>query len=1122
MSSVEVAIGKYKPTFHYQSLTLVEYEIRPFSGQYNSVGNDSSMSGLSDDIRCGTSALRLSDAPEISMTYGLTFFLLIGALAIFSGVTAQCQVPQTAQPPQVALQFNTGHPDWVAKVASDLPHWRYASVGYDGTVDLWDFKTKVLIATLPDLFKFPLALTLTSDGLHLAIANENGDITVFATSDLKNRTRISVPRYTRKDNGLPNNVRSVAIASDLNTAALGTEDGTIVLFDLNTKKETARWSAHAGMVTDIMSDSAWHHLASGSQDGKLVIWDLPQRKALLKVETGASMASNPVNGFGFSADGSTLYVAAGRYLRYVSVPTEPTMPPSPKLEDLKRTALAWCGPVSAGLTSPTIDSIAATGKSDRVVVGCQDGAVKTAATNTGWDPVYGVQDRDLATVAFDDTGKHLVLTTWNNVTVSDWNLTTGERVGHWKTDQGWGGAQVTSLGSLLYTNYFPGGGIKVQNLDHPDLDGVRIGDEGNVRFTPDGTKALVRRGNGIISLYDLQHPKLIWQFTPQELRISLMLGDPIVTGDGNGIVVQDVPGSVTGSSYGEAVSIDLRSGTATGRIKQQGQLIATDMTGRRIATHRFEQDDTTSLAICDFKLQTCEAAIKGFKNMITAAAFSSKGNLIVGGSRDGEIGIRDSATPSPLLLRSLDGRSILSIAISPDESRIAVLDWGGTVTLYNRAGKRLVRLDTLDQSEDWIAYTDEGLFDGTPNAMDEISWKLSDDPLGTSLPLGPFFSDFFWPSLLGDIFRGVDPKPPVDPAIAFQVPSLRMLVADGQLKFQRVGSGLRACFQVTPNVAVQQAPGAKPIAYQDQYGYEVDPSDKNCRYRKAIDLHGEDPDLLLKRINTWTVPPGPLAPRAISLVTSSDLFVQTIAIGHYPAESEYGPLPLEYALPSAAAIREHFNALRQDSKKNPYHAIHVLDPLEDGNATSEAVASRIALVASQARPNDVVLLYLVGHGEESSAGGMFSFMTSDGKSSATPGVRQTAMTSAVLADLLRNIPAKRSIVIVDACQAGGAVETLSKIAEARARLDLQTNNNKDELGAHVIAATMPLDYAAAATGRTLSLLAEELLKQLDTADTVVQLENGLAKGLPIRSEREAHFAQVPVIRAIGVDFPLKR
>lgn len=1080
------------------------------------------MGALSDDVRCGAIALTFADAQTSRISIGLTICLLIGAFSSLSEVTAQSQVPLTAQPSQISLQFNTGHPNWVAKVASDLPHSRYASVGYDGSVYLWNSKTKVLIAALPDVFKFPLALTLTRDGLRLAIANENGDITVFSISDLKNGTKIPVPRYTRKDNGLPNNVRSVAIASDLSSAALGTEDGTIVLFDLNTKKETARWSAHTGMVTDIMSDGAWRHLASGSQDGKLIIWDLSQRKALLNIETGASMASNPVNGFGFSADGATLYVAAGRYLRSVPVPTAPMMSPSPKLQDLKRTALAWCGPVSAGLTSPTIDSIAATGEADHIIVGCQDGAVRTAATNTGWDPVYGVQDRDLATVAFDNTGKHLIVTTWNNVTVSDWDLTTGERAGHWKTDEGWGGAEVTSLGSLLYTNYFPEGGIKVQNLGHPDQDGVRIGDEGSVRFTPDGTKALVRRVDGIISLYDLQHPGLIWQSTPQQLGISQMLGDPLVTGNGNGIIVQDVPGSVTSSTYGEAVSIDLRSGMPTGRIKQHGQLIATDMTGRRIATHQFEQDDTSSLAICDFKLQTCEAAIKGFKNMITAAAFSAKGNLINGGSRDGEIGIRDSATPSPVMLQSLDGRSILSIAISPDESQIAVLDWGGTVTLYNRTGKRLVRLDMLDQSENWIAYTDDGLFDGTPSAMDEISWKLSDDPLGTSLPLGPFFSDFFRPSLLADIFRGVDPKPPVDPAIAFQVPSLRMLAANGQLKFQHVGSGLRACFQVSPNVAVQQQPGAKPIAYQDQYGYEVDPSDKNCQYRKSIDLHGEDPDSLLKRINTWTAPPGPPAPRVLSQVASSDLFVQTIAIGHYPVESEYGPFPLEYALSSATAIREHFKALQQDSKKNPFHAIHVLDPLEDGNATSEAVASRIALIANQARPTDVVLLYLVGHGEESSAGGMFSFMTSDGKSSATPGIRQTAMTVAVLADLLRNIPAKRSIVIVDACQAGGAVETLSKIAEARMRLDPQTNNHGNELGAHVIAATMPLDYAAAATGRKMSLLAEELLKQLDTTDTVIQLENGLAKGLPVRSEREAHFTQVPVIQATGVDFPLKR
>jgi len=262
----------------------------------------------------------------------------------------------------------------------------------------------------------------------------------------------------------------------------------------------------------------------------------------------------------------------------------------------------------------------------------------------------------------------------------------------------------------------------------------------------------------------------------------------------------------------------------------------------------------------------------------------------------------------------------------------------------------------------------------------------------------------------------------------------------------------------------------------------------------------------------------------VSDVASSDLFVQTIAIGHYPVASEYRSLPLNYALPSAAAIREHFNILAQNNKKNPYHAIHVLPGLEDDEATSQSISSRIDEIADQVRPNDVVILYFVGHGEESSTGGMFSFIPSDGKSSTQPGVRQTQMSSAVLADLLRHIPAKRSVVIVDACQAVGAVETLGKIAEARARLDLQTdtNRNRGEIGAHVIAATMPLNYAAAAPGQKLSLLAEELLKQLDTANTIEELENALSKELPIRSAKEVHFRQVPVIKAIGVDFPLQR
>src|ERR1700758_1163580 len=98
------------------------------------------MGALSDDVRCGAIALTFADAQTSRISIGLTICLLIGEFSSLSEVTAQSQVPLTAQPSQISLQFNTGHPNWVAKVASDLPHSRYASVGYDGSVYLWNSK----------------------------------------------------------------------------------------------------------------------------------------------------------------------------------------------------------------------------------------------------------------------------------------------------------------------------------------------------------------------------------------------------------------------------------------------------------------------------------------------------------------------------------------------------------------------------------------------------------------------------------------------------------------------------------------------------------------------------------------------------------------------------------------------------------------------------------------------------------------------------------------------------------------------------------------------------------------------------------------------------------------------
>jgi uncharacterized caspase-like protein len=174
--------------------------------------------------------------------------------------------------------------------------------------------------------------------------------------------------------------------------------------------------------------------------------------------------------------------------------------------------------------------------------------------------------------------------------------------------------------------------------------------------------------------------------------------------------------------------------------------------------------------------------------------------------------------------------------------------------------------------------------------------------------------------------------------------------------------------------------------------------------------------------------------------------------------------------------------------------------------------------------DDVALLYVAGHGAVVPGQEMFYFVPADGKGT---DIRGTGLNTAMLAEALRNLPARRIVLIIDACQSGGAVEALNKIGEVKARVEqaaqLKSNQARHQqgVGVHIIAATLPLSYAAGLKADQ-SALAATLLDALNGAGgaSVKAAVEYLKKELPERSERAIQFRQVPLTSSVGLDFAL--
>src|SRR5262249_33383178 len=90
-------------------------------------------------------------------------------------------------------------------------------------------------------------------------------------------------------------------------------------------------------------------------------------------------------------------------------------------------------------------------------------------------------------------------------------------------------------------------------------------------------------------------------------------------------------------------------------------------------------------------------------------------------------------------------------------------------------GDELLRLVSLDSSQDWLVVTPDGLFDGSAGGRNKVSYRVGGGL--TVVPVDRFFKDFYRPGLLAAILRGERPKPEVNfgaqtpPRVRFVAPA---------------------------------------------------------------------------------------------------------------------------------------------------------------------------------------------------------------------------------------------------------------------------------------------------------------------------------------------------------------
>ena len=537
-------------------------------------------------------------------------------------------------------------------------------------------------------------------------------------------------------------------------------------------------------------------------------------------------------------------------------------------------------------------------------------------------------------------------------------------------------------------------------------------------------------------------------------------------------------------------------------------------------------DDTVTLS----DLGDCkpEKAFRHGDSALLALSFSSGDKLLASAFSDGVIDIWNLTSDRHL---SLIGHmwDVSSLSFNVSGTILVSGSWDGTTKLWDvETGKELVSLITFADLQNWAAVTPEGLFDASADGIKSLFWRVDDT--NELVALDTYYGDYYHPGLISEIYTGGRPKPVVDLASRLRFPSLRVLGEAGLAHLEKQQDDYVLCvsasFSGNVNEAAKIYPrGGEPI-FPSVETFSRDDARPDCAYRWLLPRDGAPYAL-----------DAPVSDERPKLTDTSKkrLFVFTVGITKYEQDLRYkinGTYPpLPFASADADLVSAVFEKQKGEANK-PFNKIIVLPGLRDNNATLSNIRQALDSIGKQALPGDVVLLFFAGHGVVQPGEEMFDFIPYVGRprdllTAPILDESKIGFNTAMLADAIRNLNTSNVVVVIDACQAGGALESLQNIAKMERKIyQLRTGARnpkrvESEPGLFLISAAMPIEEAAATDKLQHGILSSVLLDALQGQSIVSAWDvmTAIQREVPIRAAQQG-WSQTSLATHVGADFLL--
>jgi len=182
----------------------------------------------------------------------------------------------------------------IVRTLAFRPHSGVMASAAEGTILLWDVAGRQVVGRLEQGSPVD-SVAFTPDGKRLAAASEDGRVVVW---DVDSGQRVSDVV------GHSDQARTVAISPDGDLLASGGNDKAVVLWDLHTLTRVGEpLLGHAERIFSLSFSADSRTLASGSRDHRVVLWDVATRRPVEPPLTGHS---DSIRSVAFGPDPRTL------------------------------------------------------------------------------------------------------------------------------------------------------------------------------------------------------------------------------------------------------------------------------------------------------------------------------------------------------------------------------------------------------------------------------------------------------------------------------------------------------------------------------------------------------------------------------------------------------------------------------------------------------------------------------------------------------------------------------------------------------------------------------------------------------------------------------------------------